>query len=348
MHHSLLPRLAAAGALLALAGAACRSSETSPASQATRPEPAPEPVENPPALVLEGTAYETALKVTLPPESPEEHEGLHNVFRLSPNVISGSEPHGEAALEALRQLGVHTIVSVDGKAPDAEAAAALGLRYVHIPIEYKGLTEEELGAITKTFRELEGPFYVHCYHGKHRGPAAAAVGRMVLDGVSRETAMAEMRQYCGTSAKYEGLYRDIATAHIPTAEETSRLDFDFPARKLPRGLVAVMVEVSRANDNLDLLEQGAFAADPEHPDVDARNESAKLLQSFTAALELNQVRNGAEDFRGWFQAAHDGSQKLSDALERASQGDPAAAAEASQAWAAVKASCTACHKAYRD
>jgi len=243
---------------------------------------------------------------------------------------------------------VHTILSVDGKAPDAEAAAALGLRYVHIPIEYKGLTEEELGAITKTFRELEGPFYVHCYHGKHRGPAAAAVGRMVLDGVSRETAMAEMRQYCGTSAKYEGLYRDIATAHIPTADESAELDFDFPARKLPRGIVALMVEVSRANDNLDLLEKQAFAADPEHPDVDARNESAKLLQSFTAALELNQVRNGAEDFRGWFQAAHGDSQKLSDALERASQGDPAAAAEASQAWAAVKASCTACHKAYRD
>ena len=48
-----------------------------------------------------------------------------------------------------------------------------------------GINEDEIAMIAKTFREVEGPFYVHCYHGKHRGPAAAAIGRVALDGLGR-------------------------------------------------------------------------------------------------------------------------------------------------------------------
>ena len=74
----------------------------------------------------------------------------------------------------------------------------------------------------KTFRELDGPFYVHCFHGKHRGPAAAAaLGRIAVDGVPREQAIAEMRQWCGTSEKYEGLYRTIAEVLRPDAEDAT-------------------------------------------------------------------------------------------------------------------------------
>ena len=351
MHHPSFARLAPAVALLGLCGAACRSSEGPSAPGPSAPaavEPLETYPETPAALVLDGTAFDTALKVTLPPESPEEYEGLHNVFHLSPNIVSGSEPHGAEALVELQKMGVRTILSVDGKVPDGEAAAKLGMRYVHIPIQYKGVTQAELGEISKTFRELEGPFYVHCFHGKHRGPAAAAVGRIVLDGADRQTAIAEMRQYCGTASKYEGLYHDIATAHIPTAAETRALDFDFAAKRLPEGIVGLMVPISRANDNLDALDKRSFAVDPEHPDVDPAQEARILLQSFEAALELDEVKNGAADYRGWFQAAHDDSAKLVDSLLRLEDGDAAAAAETSKNWAAVKASCTACHKAYRD
>ena len=330
-----LPRLALPLTALALLASACRISE--PVPSVSRSSEAV-----PPAMVLDGTAYETAARVSLPPESPEEFEGLHNVYRLSDNIISGSEPHGEAALRTLADMGVKTILSVDGKVPDAEGAAALGMRYVHIPIQYKGLTNEEMDELAKSFRELEGPFFVHCFHGKHRGPAAAAVGRIVLDGADRQTAIAEMRQYCGTSSKYEGLYKDIATAYIPPKSETAALDFDFPARKLPRGVVGAMIELSRANDNLDLLADNAFQADPSHPDVDPRNEAVKLLQAFEASLALDEVVEGPADYRGWFEEAHDQSAALVDALAR----DDADAAR--ESWAAVKQTCTDCHLIYRN
>jgi len=341
MSNSALARAArlSVPALLLLA---CRASE--PSTDAPGSERAPDY----PAITIEGSAYDTAMRVPLPPEIPEEMTGLHNVFHLSDSIISGSEPHGTEALEHIRDMGVKTILSVDGKVPDAETAAALGMRYVHIPIQYKGMTKDELAEISKTFRELEGPFYVHCFHGKHRGPAAAAVGRIVLDGADRQTAIGEMRQYCGTSSKYEGLYRDVATAYIPPPKETSKLDFDFPARKEPRGVTGVMVHLSRSNDNLDLLKKRAFAVDPEHPDVDPLNEAEKIHQAFELSMTFPEVREGPADFNGWFRDSEVASGKLVDALRRAKAGDSGAADEAAEHWQAVKDACSACHNVYRN
>src|SRR5690606_22494127 len=182
----------------------------------------------PPPLKIEGSAYEAAAVVRLPDAMAAEGSGLHYVYHLRPNVISGSEPHGDDPLAELARMGVKTVLSVDGQAPDHQTAAKYGLRYVHIPIQYKGITQEEMLKIAKTFREAEGPFYVHCFHGKHRGPAAAAIGRILLDGAPREVAAAEMRQWCGTGAEYDGLYRAVLTQELPDADATARLDYDMP------------------------------------------------------------------------------------------------------------------------
>ncbi len=141
--------------------------------------------------------------------------------------MSGSEPEGKAAFQKLQEMGIKTILSVDGKAPDAELAIKHGMRYVHVQIRYRGTTEKEQLEIAKTFRELKAPFCVHCFHGKHRGPTAAALGRWVLHEVSRSQAIAEMRQYAGTSGKCEGLYATIACAEIPDDRAARDCAFDF-------------------------------------------------------------------------------------------------------------------------
>jgi protein tyrosine phosphatase (PTP) superfamily phosphohydrolase (DUF442 family) len=325
-----------------LAAIACRAGTEAPEGDAARGADASAP------MLLEGTAYDSAAKITLPERAPEEYPGLHNVYELSPNIISGSEPHGEEALEKLHEMGVKTIVSVDGKVPDAEAAEALGMRYVHIPIQYKGLTEDELERMSKTFRELEGPFYVHCFHGKHRGPAGAAVGRIVVDGVPRETAIAEMRQYCGTSSKYEGLYRDVATARIPDAAESAAFDYDFESKHQLEGVPGLMVVISRAHDHIEDLEDRGWETDPAHPDVDALNEATKLAQAFDSACELGEVQMAQPDYVGWFESSRDRGADLVAALERLRAGDAAAAAEASAAFGDVQINCSDCHKVYRN
>jgi protein tyrosine phosphatase (PTP) superfamily phosphohydrolase (DUF442 family) len=278
----------------------------------------------PPPMPLAGSAYAAAGALELPDAKGTEVPGLHNVFHLSPNVVSGSEPHGEAGLAAIAGMGTKTVVSVDGQAPDHAAAARHGLRYVHIPIQYKGITEEEMLQIAKTFRETEGPFYVHCFHGKHRGPAAAAIGRILLDGAPREVAAAEMRQWCGTAAEYEGLYRAVLTQPLPGPEETARLPFDFPPAARFTGFRQAMVEVSRAHDHVQDLLQAPGLVDPTHPDLDVVNEGSKLLQAFEGSLQFPEVKDGPADLRQWMDGSVERTRSLLATLRAAKAGDPAA------------------------
>ena len=299
-------------------------------------------------LDLDGRAYDHAMTVELPPVEPQEFEGLHNVFHLSDQIVSGSEPHGDAAMQKLADLGIRTIVSVDGKAPEAEKAAALGMRYVHIPIQYSDISENEMLRLAKTFRELEGPFYVHCFHGKHRGPAGAEVGRLVLDGIPRDEAIAEMRQYCGTSKKYEGLYRLIAAGDIPTASETSAFEYNFAAREEVEGVVAAMVILSRAHDNNESMMKSGWKPDPSHPDLDPINEATQLLQGFESAASHAEVRTAAQDFRSWWSEGQAESATLLDSVKSIQTGDESAIERANRSFQAVQAACTDCHGEYRN
>src|SRR5437764_11542837 len=69
--------------------------------------------------------------------------GLDNVFRISDRLCSGSSPEGDAGFASLKKLGVRTVLSVDGAAPDLERARRHGLRYVHLPIGYDSVPEEQ-------------------------------------------------------------------------------------------------------------------------------------------------------------------------------------------------------------
>ena len=303
-------------------------------------------------LLLDGSAYEAALSVKLPEPRLEELPDLHNVLRLSEQVISGGEPESVEALQAIADMGVKTILSVDGKVPDGRNAEALGLRYVHVPIQYKGITDDELLQIAKTFRELDGPFYVHCFHGQHRGPAAAAVGRMLLDGVSREQALAEMRQWCGTSGKYEGLYGVVALGDIPTAEQTEAYAYDFPASRQLDGVAGLMVSATRAFDRIVAMRDNAWQVNPDHPDIDPVNEAAILASLFTQALELEEVQAGSADYRAQMEDTIARSRALREVVSTlradAQAADEHHWAPADAAVAALKASCNACHVDYRN
>ncbi len=276
--------------------------------------------------------YAAATEVLLDEREPQEWSDLHNVYRLSDSIISGGEPHGEEALKRISEMGVKTILSVDGKVPDQETAAKYGMRYVHVPIHYSGISEDELLRISKVFREMEGPFFVHCFHGKHRGPAGAAVGRLVLDGVSRGQALAEMRQWCGTAAHYPGLYAVIATGEIPSVEESGAYDWEFPAEHRLSDFREVMVDSARTWDNLKLLYANEWKPDPEHPDLDAVNESEKIAQQMTQCAAMDSVKDKPQDFRDWMNESSKGAHVLAESLRGYSKGNAEALDHANAAF----------------
>lgn len=335
-------RIAFTTSLIALLG--CQSGSA--------PEPAPEAVaEEAPAIagvqvaapIQTDDPYELAGTLDLNAGEADGWDDLHNVRKLSDTIWSGGEPLSDAALERIAGWGVKTILSVDGKAPDAETASALGMRYVHVPIRYGGINTGNLTKIAKTFRELEAPFFVHCFHGVHRGPAAAMVGRLVLDGASREQVLAEMR-LCGTSKKYMGLYQSIAAAPMPAAAKTAGWTWDFPAVQRVADLRRAMVDAQRSFDNLLLLQDRDFAADPAQPDLDARNEAEKITQYLQQCGTMKDADSRPADYRDWMASSIAAGQDLQGAFT----GEVPDVDRARAAFKKLKVDCKACHSAYRN
>ena len=294
-------------------------------------------------------AYAAAGRPALGDFPPLDFPDLHNVYRLSEQIVSGGEPLSEDGFQRLQDMGIRTILSVDGKAPDAEAARRHGMRYVHVPIQYKGITKGELLRIAKTFRELEGPFYVHCFHGRHRGPAAAAVGRLVLDGESREQAIAEMRQWCGTSSKYEGLYRTVAAAEIPTEAETEGLAWSFEERAAIQGTRHAMVEMARSFERLEALAARDWQADPRHPDIDPGNEAEILTGLFQQSLESAAAEERSAAYQTVLEEALERSRALQALLDGAAYpGQESEDGAAEAALHALDQACNDCHATFRN
>jgi protein tyrosine phosphatase (PTP) superfamily phosphohydrolase (DUF442 family) len=331
----------------ACALAACASSTGTPV-QPDGPGTVAVNVQVAPPLTAVSNAFESASYLELPEAVPLEFTGLHNVFHLSENIVTGSEPEDEAALALIASWGVKTILSTDGKAPDAETAAKYGLRYVHVPIQYKGITEDEQLRIVKVFRELEGPFFVHCFHGKHRGPAGAALGRLALDGVSREQALAEMRQWCGTSSKYSGLFWTVACAELPDEETTRNYEWNFPAAQPLEGIAGAMVVTARHYENVLFSDDVDYGVDPLHPDIDPLNEAEILLQLYQQMGAMDEVRQASDDYRGWMADGERAALDLVEALRDHRAQVSGARERVEDALTAAKQSCSACHTKYRN
>jgi hypothetical protein len=270
-------------------------------------------------------------------------EGLHNVYRLADGLYSGGSPEGDEGFASLRRLGVKTVLSVDGAKPDLVRARKYGLRYVHLPIGYDGVPRQQALRIARAVRDLPGAVYVHCHHGKHRGPAAAAVALVCLDGsCPAEEAITWLRT-AGTDPRYQGLFAAPRELRRPTEEELDRVPADFPEVAEVGGMARLMVEVDQRWDRLGLARKAGWKAPPGQLDIDPPHEALQLVELYREAVRLPDVRlENHPELRRWLTEAEEGVQSLRSALE------PSDRSEADRAFQRVAAACTRCHAKYRD
>jgi protein tyrosine phosphatase (PTP) superfamily phosphohydrolase (DUF442 family) len=277
-----------------------------------------------------------------------EAPGLHNVFRLADNLYSGSSPDDDEGFRSLRKLGVQTVVSVDGARPDLARARRFGLRYVHLPIGYDGVPQQQAMRIAKAVRDLPGPVYVHCHHGKHRGPAAAAVVHLCLDDkCAVEAAVAWLRQV-GTDPRYTGLNAAPRQLRRPTAEELDRVPADFPEVVEVSGLSAVMVGVDKHWEHLQVVRAAGWKTPPNHADLEPPHEALQLLEAFREAARLPGVADRTEEFRRWLADAEAGAGELEQALRNRKGKEAVDGSTVEKAFRNVGMACTRCHLKYRD
>ncbi len=307
------------------------------------------------ALLITGCAKEAPppqAKVDTPPPAKIEKlttQHLPNAVRVHSKVISGGLPEGLVAFEELRSLGIKTVISVDGAKPDLVSAEKCGLRYVHLPHGYDGIPQTRAAELAKAVRDLPGPIYIHCHHGKHRSPAAAATACVAAGLIDHEAGLSVL-QVAGTSPNYRGLYESAQTAKPLDKAVLDQLDADFPATaKLPATAEA-MVAVEHTFDHLKSFEKAGWKLLPEQPDLTPDHEALLLREHYAELLRTEAVQRQPERFRHLLTTGETAAQQFEDALRAwcvpNAKGPIPDAIPA--AFKAINDNCKTCHQEFRD
>jgi protein tyrosine phosphatase (PTP) superfamily phosphohydrolase (DUF442 family) len=265
---------------------------------------------------------------------------LQIFFQASTNVFSGSAPESGNAFQEIKNLGVKTIITVDGARPDIETAHKYGLRYVHLPVGYGGISAQRQAELITIAKAANEPIYVHCHHGQHRGPAAVAVICEATAGWTTNQAVSWLKQ-AGTSPEYAGLYRSVTEFPLPGAAVS------VDASKLPEiaresSLVDTMVEIDKTFDWLKAAQKLSWDKPPGA--ISAQEAASLLWEHFRELARDKEISSRPQNFYQKLATAEKAAYRLKDLLGTA--GEPVAPRD--HAFQTLGATCRACHKQYRD
>jgi len=274
---------------------------------------------------------------------------LPNAYRLHPRVISGGEPAGEEAFAALKNLGVKTIISVDGARPQLELAKKLGLRYVHLPHGYDGVPDDRAKELAKAVRDLPGPVYIHCHHGKHRSPAAAAVACVAAGLLAPEQALSVLTT-AGTSENYRGLYQSAQSARRFDDGLLDELRVEFPETVKVPPIAGAMVQIEHTHDHLKRLAAAGWQPLDNQPDLEPAHEALLLKEHYRELTRTDDAQRQPVPFRQLLTESEqtaDSLESLLRAWQKAGRPQPIPA-KITTTFAAVSQHCAACHQKFRD
>lgn len=274
---------------------------------------------------------------------PLHANGVQNFFQLGKEIYSGSAPEGDAGFAALKALGIKTIITVDGAKPDVERARRFGIRYVHLPIGYDGVPTSQAVRLVKAVETLQGPFYMHCHHGMHRGPAAAAVVCMATEGWTADEGVAWLK-LAGTATNYPGLYKSVETFHPPTAAALTKVSSDFPDKSTISPLADTMVQIDERFDHVKLIKKAGYIRPADQPDLQPANETLLLDELFKELLRSPEVSNRPADFKTKLQEA----QAAADAFHQSVVSELPDFKKMDANFQRISDACAACHKSYRN
>ena len=260
-----------------------------------------------------------------------------NFVSFVPNLYSGGEP-SEEHLKLLHSLGVTTIVSVDGAEPNVEAVEELGIKYIHLPIGYDFVPNQVVATLMQLDPQLKTKIYLHCHHGKHRGPAVAAIYSVLTGSISKEEAIDKM-QSIGTGREYKGLWHSVSNIDKEKISNTKQLPI-VSSQKVD-DLTASMATIDRLYDN---VKHHLNTADPK------LNKHEELLHQ-TVLLQESLKESYRLDTHEWInESEYDmlfkRTNTLADQLVSRVKSNKIALSQST--LKTLKQSCKACHTDYRN
>ncbi|MCW5962164.1 MAG: tyrosine-protein phosphatase [Pyrinomonadaceae bacterium] len=136
----------------------------------------------------------------------------------------GAQPE-PGDFQALKGLGIKTVVDLRNDPTDYEKAAveALGMTYVNIPMSgWRSPKDAQLEEFMNLVNNPEtGAFFVHCKAGIHRTGVAGAVYRFENYGWDYDTAYREMKNYRFSSGLVHGRLKSYVKDYAEKMEDES-------------------------------------------------------------------------------------------------------------------------------
>ena len=267
-----------------------------------------------------------------------ESDVVDQLFELAADLMCGAEPMGDAGYAYLAGQGVKVILSVDSVKPNAELAGKYGMKTLHVPVGYDGISLGEQSRLIYYYKMAEGKVFVHCHHGTQRGPTAGAVMMMGVGAFNKEEALGWLVRAGTDRIRYEGLYETVegfeagATDNKPSVEA---FEVDFTA--------SAMGKIGRRFDGVKKgVAEGALLTEK------VRSDAVLLLEHFK---ELRRVElQGGErsvDYMKRMRGMEKDIGLVYEGLGLKKVGDKMDG-ELMRRMVVMKKSCVSCHRVYRD
>ncbi len=257
--------------------------------------------------------------------------------QVAHDVWVGPVPAAPTQVQQLKDAGIRTVISVD--ALPSPAMASFDVRRVHIPIGYDTVSQADLDALIVAWRDCPKPLYIHCHHGKHRAPAAAAALLRRLGRLDPQAGEAVLTR-CGTSRSYPGLYRVVRTTTPISLAAFSALTVPLHAHQQAGTMAEAMANLDRVWKKVKATSQSHWQPPKTHPDAAPAADCAAVTE------HLRHMRTMPYSEQPSWEKKLDQAIDAATRLEAAVQQQDHAMATAIVVW--MDSSCTHCHAVFRD
>ncbi len=150
-----------------------------------------------------------------------ELPGIRRAAKVNDNFYRGALPTG-AGFEALKKLGIRTIVDLHGFGKDEDYVKGIKsseFKYFQVLLTDKPPSPETVDRFLSIVNDSNNqPVYVHCKRGKTRTGVMLAVYRMRCEGWTNEDAFNEMLYFGFTIFHRETFFFGSCEVHTGLAE----------------------------------------------------------------------------------------------------------------------------------
>lgn len=281
-----------------------------------------------------------------------EAGAMGSIYQVAPGLYCGAQPLSDEQLEALKKLGIQTVICLDGVRPLAKEAKEAGLTCLHIPVGFNNADTKAL-EVASAVQTAGGPVYLHCHYGSPRTPVIAGLVCRTLHGWDAAKMDAWLQQ-AGVPETYAQLAGNVKEFQPPQGDDLASLKLEklSPQWKAPAKTPALAAAMGAILGSWDHL-KGLTPENIKDVNAEGWKQYAQDARRVTRLIERSGETEAATEFGGDFKEKVSASLQAAEELQKAIRAAAKQSDEASQAnfFAAMKGlgtTCGGCHKDYRN